>query len=95
MNSNNDCLALLQNIEDALSRKALQDIEFFNKIFSDITLTKNNIIMGNNTELDDNLTRIKWCELELILESTHPKYISCTPDSMPQFINCSGSAQSL
>ena len=64
MNQNNECLMLLQNIEDALTRKAAQDIEFYNKIFAEITLTKNNIILGNNTELDDNLTRIKWSELE-------------------------------
>ena len=54
-------------------------------------LTKNAIIMGNNTEIDDNLTRIKWSELELILESTHPKHIICTPNNMPEVINCSGS----
>ena len=95
MNQNNDCLMLLQNIEDALSRKALQDIEFYNKIFANITLPKNNIILGNNTALDDNFTRIKWSELELILESTHPKYLICMPDSMPQFINYSGSDSGL
>ena len=85
---------LLQNI-DALTRKAEQDIKFYNKILAGINLTKNNIILGNNTELDDNLTRIKWSELELILENTHPKYSISMPDSMPQFINCSGSDSGL
>ena len=89
--SQNDVLLLLQNIEDAITKKAAQDIEFYNNIFAQITLTKNNIILGNNTELDDNLTRIKWSELELILENTHPKYSISMPDNMPQFINCSGS----
>ena len=84
--SQNDTLLLLQNIEDAITKKAAQDIEFYNNIFAEITLTKNNIILGNNTDLDDNLSRIKWSELEPILESTHPKYTIRMPDSMPQFV---------
>ena len=63
MSSNNACLSLLQNIEDSLSRKAISDIQFFNKLFCDLSLAKNAIIMGKNPDSDDNLTKIKMSDL--------------------------------
>ena len=89
--SQNEILVLLQNLEDALTRKMQQDLEFINNIFTQITMSKNNIMLNNLTDIDDNLSRIKWSDLESMLESTHPKYIIKTPDIMPNFINCSGS----
>ena len=89
--SQNEMLVLLQNLEDALTKKAQQDLEFYNNIFTQITLSKNNIMLSNFTDVDDNLSRIKWCDLESMLEITHPKYIIKMSNNMPNFVNCSGS----
>ena len=57
-NENNACLSILQNIEDSLATKAISDIQFYNKLFCDLSLAKNALKIVNDPDFNDNLMKI-------------------------------------
>ena len=94
INENNVCLTTLQNIEDSLATKVISDISFYNKIFCDLTLAKNALLIANDPDSNDNLTKMRMSDLEAILNNTYPKYViisPCTVNDLPEIVHCSGS----